>query len=554
MAAKRPKAYSYTRFSTPEQSQGDSSRRQTAAAEAYANANGLELDGALTFRDLGVSAYRGRNAAAGRLGDFLEAVKQGAVPPGSFLLVENLDRISRQTARKALRTLEAIVEAGVTLVTLTDGKAYTESNLDGDPFSLMMAIMTFVRAHEESELKGRRVRAAWENKRKLAVANGVPLTKRTPGWLTLSEGGKLRIDREKAAVVRRIFKMTLDGVGQHAIASTLNQEKVEPFKSDRWHRSYVKKILENPATFGRLVAHRIEYEGGRKIRKPAVTADNHFPAIVTESDWNRIQEMRDLGSSGHRARSTPKGDAPLQNILASLARCPKCEGTMTRVNKGPTGGYPYLVCARAKAGAGCQYVSVRMASVEASILERTAAALTDIPSGDPEADDNLRALDDELELAREKAENVTEAIAARGITGALGDRLRKLEKLIGRLEAQRAKALAKLQDAPLLMMKVEALKLALAEPRPDRRQINALLRQMARAVSVDWTTGDLVFEWKHGGQSRVTYGMPSAPTKKGSPGRGKRGTEQRPAEVPRKRGARRAPVSRSASKSPRKPK
>lgn len=516
MAAKRPKAYSYTRFSTPEQSQGDSGRRQTAAAEAYARVHGLELDEALTFRDLGVSAYRGRNAADGRLGDFLEAVKQGVVPPGSFLLVENLDRISRQTARKALRTLEAIVEAGVTLVTLTDGKTYTESNLDSDPVSLMMAILTFVRAHEESELKGRRVRSAWENKRKLAVANGVPLTKRTPGWLTLSESGKLRIDREKAAVVRRIFKMALEGVGQHGIANTLNQEKVEPFKSDRWHRSYVKKILENPATFGRLVAYRIEYEGGRKIRKPAVTADNHFPAIVTEGDWNRVQEMRDLGPSGHRARSTPKGDAPLQNILASLARCPKCEGTMTRVNKGPTGGYPYLVCTKAKAGAGCQYVSVRMESVEGSILERTAAALTDIPSGDPEADDTLRALDDELELAREKAENVTEAIAARGITGALGDRLRKLEKLIGQLEARRAKALAKLQDAPLLTMKVEALKVALAEPNPDRRQINALLRQMARAVTVDWTTGDLFFEWKHGGQSRVTYGMPSVSTPAGA--------------------------------------
>lgn len=37
------KAYSYIRFSSPEQAKGDSYRRQREAAEAYCQANGLEL-------------------------------------------------------------------------------------------------------------------------------------------------------------------------------------------------------------------------------------------------------------------------------------------------------------------------------------------------------------------------------------------------------------------------------------------------------------------------------------------------------------------------------
>ncbi|KVR83488.1 recombinase family protein [Burkholderia vietnamiensis] len=49
------KAYSYLRFSTPEQAQGDSFRRQTALAEAYAQQHGLELDTTLRFADEGVS-------------------------------------------------------------------------------------------------------------------------------------------------------------------------------------------------------------------------------------------------------------------------------------------------------------------------------------------------------------------------------------------------------------------------------------------------------------------------------------------------------------------
>jgi DNA invertase Pin-like site-specific DNA recombinase len=86
--AARPKAYSYLRFSTPEQAKGDSHRRQAELAERYAQEHGLELDRSLTYEDLGVSAYKGANAEGGRLGDFRTAVRDGVVPRGSYLLVE----------------------------------------------------------------------------------------------------------------------------------------------------------------------------------------------------------------------------------------------------------------------------------------------------------------------------------------------------------------------------------------------------------------------------------------------------------------------------------
>src|SRR5688572_4057085 len=52
--ARRPRAYSYLRFSRPEQIRGDSLRRQTELSERYARENGLELDA--TLEDRGVSA------------------------------------------------------------------------------------------------------------------------------------------------------------------------------------------------------------------------------------------------------------------------------------------------------------------------------------------------------------------------------------------------------------------------------------------------------------------------------------------------------------------
>src|SRR5438045_808551 len=90
----RATAYSSLRFSTPDQLKGDSFRRQTELSQRYAEEHGLDLDDKLTFHDLGVSGFRGKNVTQGALGQFIKAIDTGRVQPGSFLLVESLDRLS----------------------------------------------------------------------------------------------------------------------------------------------------------------------------------------------------------------------------------------------------------------------------------------------------------------------------------------------------------------------------------------------------------------------------------------------------------------------------
>src|SRR5688572_9209430 len=98
---------SYLRFSRPEQLQGDSLRRQLEASERWAAARGLRID--QTLSDKGLSAYRGANAETGALSTFLALVRAGRIPAGSILLVESLDRLSRQKPRKAFRQFLDII-------------------------------------------------------------------------------------------------------------------------------------------------------------------------------------------------------------------------------------------------------------------------------------------------------------------------------------------------------------------------------------------------------------------------------------------------------------
>src|SRR5262245_51402531 len=116
-----PVAYSYLRFSSPEQARGDSVRRQTEATAAWCKRNGVTLDQSLSLRDEGVSAFKGKhreNPDVHGLAAFLTAVKSGRVPDGSYLIVENLDRLSREDVDAALELLLSLTRNGIRVVQL----------------------------------------------------------------------------------------------------------------------------------------------------------------------------------------------------------------------------------------------------------------------------------------------------------------------------------------------------------------------------------------------------------------------------------------------------
>jgi DNA invertase Pin-like site-specific DNA recombinase len=249
METAMPKAYSYLRFSTPEQMKGDLHRRQSTLAQKYATEHHMDLDDTLTFKDLGVSAFRGKNAGEeGQLGAFLAAVETGKVAPGSYLLVESLDRISREAAWIALGTLTNILARGISLVTLYDGKVYSQASMTMNPMDLMYALMGFIRANDESAHKSMRLKSVWSAKR--AKADKKPLTSLAPSWLRLDkETGRFQVIPECAEVVRRIFREYLSGRGPALITADLNREAV-PCSSERHGKGSGKPPTGTEATCG----------------------------------------------------------------------------------------------------------------------------------------------------------------------------------------------------------------------------------------------------------------------------------------------------------------
>ena len=132
--------YSYIRWSSIRQGFGSTLDRQQSIAREVANKHNLAL--VELKPEKGVSAFKGKNNQKGStLADFIASVKSGVVERGSWIVVENLDRISREDILKAQRLFMEMLELGITIVTGMDGKVYSGASIINNAMDLMYSIM-----------------------------------------------------------------------------------------------------------------------------------------------------------------------------------------------------------------------------------------------------------------------------------------------------------------------------------------------------------------------------------------------------------------------------
>lgn len=335
------RAYSYIRFSTLKQADGDSLRRQSALAKEYADKHGLELDERFTFRDLGVSAYDRSNLEKGALGLFLAAVKNGMVPAGSILLIEAFDRLTRSPPLVAVNLLSAIVGAGITIITIRDGKTYTSESLNNNMADLMMSVVLLMAAHEEVKHRAQRVKDYYANRR----VNKFPVVGATaPGWLRkLPDEAGWELFDDRAESVRKVFSLAEIGFGGVAITRRANAENWPvPSRGQKgWHHTNVLKLLRQRAVLGEYQPKVIK-DG--KLVATGEPWPGYFPSVINEDQFLRVQAIvqERAGKFGKGA----KRDTNYRNILSGMLICGTCGATLTlhKTRKGDDIRHMYYKC------------------------------------------------------------------------------------------------------------------------------------------------------------------------------------------------------------------
>lgn len=336
----RPIAFSYVRFSSEKQRKGASLERQANAAKRWAEENGYTLDTSLNLHDLGVSAYKGDNAATGALSGFLKAIEADQVPQGSTLLVENLDRLSRQTHRKAARLLEDILEAGVDVVTLQDGKRYTLEDLDQDPLTSIIIILTFARGHEESLTKSKRVKHGWQRNLDRVKEGTRKRSRAIPNWLKLvgtMEDGYFEIVEDRAKVTRELFSRFANGETVWSIAKGFRDRGIKTPRGKTFASGNIYRLVKSKAPFGILEIGR----GTKNDRTVIEQIDGYFPRIVDEDTQRRVKLRLDgiaRNKAGNRLINDPKRKT--HGILTGVIRTKEGERCVCR--RGSDGSFAYV--------------------------------------------------------------------------------------------------------------------------------------------------------------------------------------------------------------------
>jgi DNA invertase Pin-like site-specific DNA recombinase len=323
-------AFSYLRFSSDPQADGDTERRQTAARDAWLRHRpDVHLDKSLK-PDRGVSGYRGKHRTGDHgLAQFLALVERGHVPAGSYLIVENLDRLTREEPEESIPLVMNLIRVGVKVVQLLPTETVYERGMDFGRMTMML--WELARGHSESKRRSSLLGEVWKEKKRKAREGGVPYGRQCPAWLTL-EGGRYELKPDAAAAVRRAFELCVSGLGLTSIVARLEEEGVPAIgKSGKWWRFYVHQLLRNPAATG---VYQPMTGSGRRA-PDGEPIPGYYPAVVTEGLFYRAQAA--LGARKRRSgRPATACSNPFSGLLVDALSGEK----LYAVHSG--GGYKYL--------------------------------------------------------------------------------------------------------------------------------------------------------------------------------------------------------------------
>jgi DNA invertase Pin-like site-specific DNA recombinase len=350
-------------------------------AAAWCQQHGYRLDDQLNLSDAGRSAYKGKHLSHGHLGRFLELAEAGQLGDSPLLIIEAIDRLSRQEPMRALqRVVFALVDAGVRIAALEDNRIYDRESLQGD--ALVMLVLRCKAAHEYSQRLSRRVRDSWAAT-KQAMRDGTesgrgPNGGKAPFWLDFDPTTRRWELNDRAEDVRLIFD-ELQHHGLTLVAQTLNARGSLSPGGKPWAHYSVRKVAIDPAVYGALrlgiydhaearAAHHRWLKAkadaaakGQRFREPEPQVPDvelipdHYPPAIDQAAFDRVaaaltRRGASKGTAGNRSTA-----AVHTFLQAGVALC-QHGGTMgAHLSKKPgRDDIYYLRCRSRLGGKGCQ--------------------------------------------------------------------------------------------------------------------------------------------------------------------------------------------------------
>lgn len=393
----KPKLYSYVRFSSAKQREGNSLERQHDTALRIASRYDLELD-TTAFHDLGMSAFKGKNAHEGKLSEFIKQIGI-KVPVGSWLVVENLDRISRDDAWSALDIFKSILSKGIVIVTGMDEKVYKYADVKNNPTDLIISLLMFTRAHDESLTKKNRV----ESQARSLIRHNLTRKSGTPAksiesvgqnvWWVDTKSGYVTPHPMYFSAAQKIIELKQSGETLLGIQRYLNKHYPAPKKriykdqtgqaltpkTEQWGKHLIRTFL-NPTVHGQKVFTLDKRDESGAIMcdpdtdaplKETLTIPDYYPALMSEIDYltlSKLDRHRAVTrSSSKYPEGNPEPEIPLLSGIGILF-CGKCGSFMFKSGSSKN-KYRYICGSKIVQGKPCGKKGFTSYQLEHTVLQ-----------------------------------------------------------------------------------------------------------------------------------------------------------------------------------------
>ncbi|NML04297.1 recombinase family protein [Sphingomonas sp. G-3-2-10] len=493
----------YARFSSSEQSKGYSLERQLTLGREFAAEQGWTVEATIT--DEGRSAYHGNNRLEGSSLHQFELEARNGLHRGKVLLVENVDRLSRQGPKAAARLIWGLNECGVDVATFHDGRIYG-ANESGELEDVLLLMMSAINAHQESDKKSKRVTASWRSRfdRIATGAKNLPMPNQ-PLWLDRVDG-ELVLNDHRVRVLNDIYDLYIDGVGIHKIVTILHAREEPSWTppeqrrgNNGWFYSYIYRLLTKRTVLGEYVKH-----DGKTI------STDFWPQAISTEKWNRAQAALAMRKGNQKTEKINLN----RNLLQGIIVCEQCGGGAHfrhQIDKGQTyrrksgelvtykrNDHRRVRCDKARRKHDCDNGTILSYDVlEWTVLEEMLPKLVEKRSDNPAALE-LRQRIAELVRLREadqtRLSNLVDVLADGG-SKAIVQRVGELEAAIERQDAEIAaaqKALAIESAKPASdddVALIESLRAELNSPDDEirsyaRGRVNMSLRRLIKRIAI----------------------------------------------------------------------
>ena len=369
------KAYSYIRFSSDKQAQGDSVRRQSSQFDRWLKNNPEYQPDEKTIEDFGISAAKGDNLnpKKSNLGKFIQLCQRGKIESGSVLVLERVDRFSRKHTFAVAEIIRELVEdCGISIAFLQPTEmTLTPDNL-GDTMQTMTFVMSLQLAYDESEKKSERVGARWSQKKKNLKA-GDHYTNKIPAWLKFDKDGNIIQDRPKCKTINKIFDLSVKGMGCKNILYYLNENNIKPITEPtkrtpvpRWSLSYISQLLNDRRLIGELQPKT--QRGVDRKRFDGKAIPNYFPVVINEDLFNH-----NLVEKKQRRTLKVVKNRKFVNLFIGLITCTSDGRKMTaisniRTRNGKTTRKRYLISTGRRNGTDYCGIQIEYSGFESLML------------------------------------------------------------------------------------------------------------------------------------------------------------------------------------------